>query len=67
MRDTVLEQYLAKMGFLRDDYLSIISNHYSFINSSIILQDTIYKHITFLDKLLLRYGVFPKINSLICD
>ena len=21
MRDTVLEQYLAKMGFLRDDYL----------------------------------------------
>ena len=22
MRDTVLEQYLAKMGFLRDDYLS---------------------------------------------
>ena len=24
MRDTVLEQYLAKMGFLRDDYLSPI-------------------------------------------
>ena len=23
MRDTVLEQYLAKMGFLRDDYLVI--------------------------------------------
>ena len=22
MRDTVLEQYLAKMGFLRDDYLT---------------------------------------------
>ena len=21
MRDTVLEQYLAKMGFIRDDYL----------------------------------------------
>ena len=21
MRDTVLEQYLAKMGFLRDDYI----------------------------------------------
>ena len=23
MRDTVLEQYLAKMGFLRDDYIGI--------------------------------------------
>ena len=23
MRDTVLEQYLAKMGFLRDDYIQL--------------------------------------------
>ena len=23
MRDTVLEQYLAKMGFLRDDYYKV--------------------------------------------
>ena len=25
MRDTVLEQYLAKMGFLRDDYIYAVS------------------------------------------
>ena len=25
MRDTVLEQYLAKMGFLRDDYIKYLS------------------------------------------
>ena len=25
MRDTVLEQYLAKMGFLRDDYIGVVA------------------------------------------
>ena len=27
MRDTVLEQYLAKMGFLRDDYIVKITHN----------------------------------------
>ena len=37
MRDTVLEQYLAKMGFLRDDYLKeprSTSNNYLFSMSN---------------------------------
>ena len=40
MRDTVLEQYLAKMGFLRDDYLGGIYKEYKPIDEHYVWQRT---------------------------
>ena len=44
MRDTVLEQYLAKMGFLRDDYLFAQQAIYLFC-FSLLKQPLFYSHL----------------------
>ena len=40
MRDTVLEQYLAKMGFLRDDYLVNATSDFLTLRETVICLNT---------------------------